>query len=173
MRKIMITALDVVGVVAGVAQAQEPCTACRLNPYPDPHGKVGVDCVRFTETGITPVKTTVFMFGEGVVHAPGSELAWVIVTNFDPTPQVITIELVAQGSGSPNWRQFTLAPFERFPFAVHDDDDFAGMHAFTTRVFVAGDTDAVLVMRPATDSFSRATLPAATVTVARKEGASR
>src|SRR5262249_47980396 len=57
---------------------------CALNPY----DLTQVNCMDTRQRGTgTVVSPTLYKFGEGVVHAPGSELAWVILTNFDSVSQ--------------------------------------------------------------------------------------
>lgn len=149
---------------AAAAGAQTPPTAvCELNPYPV-GGVVRVHCWTETSTTRVDVPPTVFRFGEGVVHAPGSELAFLVLTNFEAAPQTVTIEFIMQGDARPIWRTFTLQAHQRLPIEVHDDDAFAGLVTFNTRVFWAADGDASLVMRPNVDPFSRATIPPPAVT---------
>src|SRR5689334_15291014 len=107
---------------AATAAAQDPPPAvCELNPYPV-GGVVQVKCYVETPTTRTVVPPTVFRFGEGVVHAPGSELAWIILTNFDATPQTVTLEFLMQGDDRPIWRTFTVPGYQRLPYALHEDD---------------------------------------------------
>ena len=155
-------------VVANAAgQTSAPATVgCELNPYPLLGKPPAVNCWTLDAAGTTrtPIAPTVYKFGEGVVHAPGSELAWVILTNFDNTPQTVTLEFIQQGDPRPVWRTYPVLAHQRLPIAIHDDDEFVGLVTFNTRVFWAGDGDAQLVMRPTIEPFTRATIPAPTVT---------
>lgn len=154
-------------VMASAALAQPaPPAVCGLDPYV--YAGIGprVKCWTATPDGSTqtPVAPTVYKFGEGVVHAPGSELAWVILANFDETPQGVELEYIITGAPYPVWRHYTVPAHARYPVPVHEDAEFAGLATFNVRVFWPGDGDAQLVMRPASDPFSRATIPAPAVT---------
>jgi hypothetical protein len=136
---------------------------CALNPY----DLNTVNCMdtRARGTGTT-VAPTLYKFGEGVVHAPGSELAWVILTNFDTVSQTVVLELLVSGRNAPVTRSITLAPKERKDLSLHDLPEFAdgGVATFSTGIYFPLSTGhASLVMRPATDTFSHVTLPPAVV----------
>jgi hypothetical protein len=136
---------------------------CALNPY----DVTQVNCLdtRARGTG-TVVSPTLYKFGEGVVHAPGSELAWVILTNFDSVSQTVVVELLVSGRNSLITRSITLGPKERKDLSLHDLPEFAdgNIATFSTGVYFPLSTGhASLVLRPLTDTFSHVTLPPATV----------
>jgi len=120
------------------------------------------DAVICTETigGVeTPIAPTLYKFGEGVVHAPGSELAFLIVSNFESTPLTVTVRFLVQGSTQIVTRTVTAAPRTREPYLIHDDLSFVGLKTFSTRVYAPGDIDVSLVLRPASEPFARTILP--------------
>jgi hypothetical protein len=136
---------------------------CALSPY-DTNTVTCMD-TRSQGTG-TLVSPTLYKFGEGVIHAPGSELAWIIMTNFDTVAQTVVVELLVSGHASPITRSVTLAPKERKDLSLHDMPEFAdgSITTFSTGVYFPLSTGhASLVMRPITDTFSHVTLPPATV----------
>jgi len=99
-----------------------------------------------------------------VVHASGSELAWVILTNFDTQPQTVIVELLVSGRTASITRSITLAPKERKDLGLHDLPELPELATFSTAVYFPLTTGhAALVMRPVTDTFSRVTLPPPTV----------
>jgi len=143
---------------------------CALNPY----NTDVVTCMdtRARGTG-TPVSPTLYKFGEGVVHAPCSELAWVIMTNFDTVAQTVVVELLVSGRAAPITRSITLAPKERKDLSLHDMPEFSdgNITTFSTGVYFPLATGhASLVMRPLTDTFSHVTLPPATVSTGASSG---
>jgi hypothetical protein len=160
-----VLALELLAASSAPAQ---PAT-CGLDPYVYTGTAPTVKCSVLDSAGTTqiPVAPTVYRFGEGVVHAPGSELAFVIVTNFDDTPQGVELEYIIQGNPRPQWRHYVVQAHERLPIPVHDDPVFTNLTTFNLRVFWPGDGDASLVMRPAVDAFSRATIPAPAITTGR------
>ena len=137
---------------------------CAFNPY----NLNAVSCMDTRQAGSgVSVTPTVYKFGEGVVHAPGSELAWVILTNFDTVPQTAVVELLVSGRPQPVMRSVTLAPKERRDLSLHEFTEFGGggIVTFSTGVYFPLSTGhASLVMRPMTDVWSKVTLPPATVT---------
>jgi hypothetical protein len=137
---------------------------CAFNPY----NLNAVSCMDTRQAGSgVAVTPTVFKFGEGVVHAPGSELAWVILTNFDTIPQTVVVELLVSGRPQPVMRSVTLAPKERRDLSLHEFPELASGNivTFSTGVYFPLPTGhASLVMRPQTDVWSKVTLPPATVT---------
>lgn len=156
-------------VVAASVAAQTPAAPpanCDLDPYNYANSTPTVRCHLLDARGTTevPIAPTVYRFGEGVVHAPGSELAFLILTNFDDTPQGVELEYILQGNPRPQWRHYVVQAHERLPIPVHDDPMMTALTTFNVRVFWPGDGDAQLVMRPAIDPFSRATIPAPAVT---------
>lgn len=111
----------------------------------------------------TPMPPTIIRFGEGVVHAPGSELAWVVVANYDPVPVTVTLRFLVQGVGLVT-RTFDVGAHARNGYPVHDDPLLAGLRTFSTRAYVPGDVDVSLVLRPQTNPWSHVTLPPADTT---------
>jgi hypothetical protein len=123
----------------------------------------------------TPVSPTLYKFGEGVIHAPGSELAWIIMTNFDTVAQTVVVELLVSGRAAPITRSVTLAPKERKDLSLHDMPEFGdgSITTFSTGVYFPLSTGhASLVLRPLTDTFSHVTLPPATVSTPGVSGGS-
>ena len=142
------------------AETPPPPAACLPNPYAMAMRQPAVQCVAPDAAGIRRVVTpTVHSIGEGVVHAPGSELAFLILTNFDSTAQGVEVQYLIQGEAQPVWRHYVVQGFERTPILVHDDPLFAGLRTFTVRAFWPGEGSTQLVMRPAADPFSHATIP--------------
>jgi hypothetical protein len=142
---------------------------CMLNPYD--LTKISCMDTRTKGTGKV-VSPTLYKFGEGVVHAPGSELAWVILTNFDNATQTVVLEILVSGRTSPVTRSITLAPKERKDLSLHDMPEFAdgNIATFSTGVYFPLSTGhASLVMRPITDTFSKVTLPPAVVSSGSQE----
>lgn len=152
------------------AQTPAPPYACVLIPYNDVQGSnglhipFGVYCTYTANGTATPLAPTVYKFTEGVVHAPGSELAWLVLANFDDVPQTVLVSFLVQGSTQVIWRTATLPAHGRVSMELHTDPSFDHVVGFSTRVYWPGDGDAQLVLRPAADPFSRATLPPPTVT---------
>jgi hypothetical protein len=186
LRNVLLT----VGLLSALA-ASSPVTAAaqtvgQFNPYSQtavnpwcgvsPYNLTDVVCMDIRERGTgTTVPATLYKFGEGVVHAPGSELAWIILTNFDTVTQTVVVELLVTGRANPITRTVTLAPKERKDLALHDLPEFqAGAIAtFSTGVYFPLTTGhASLVMRPQTETFSRVTLPPPTVTTSAIASAS-
>src|SRR5689334_19126092 len=136
---------------------------CMLNPY----DLTRISCMDTRTKGTGKVVSpTLYKFGEGVVHAPGSELAWVILTNFDSVSQTVVVELLVSGRNSLITRSITLGPKERKDLSLHDLPEFAdgNIATFSTGVYFPLSTGhASLVLRPLTDTFSHVTLPPATV----------
>lgn len=113
-----------------------------------------------TVAGVTTdIQPTLYKFGEGVVHAPGSELAWLVVSNFDAVPVTVTVRFLVQGSTQIVTHQITAPPRTRQPYEIHNDTALAGLKTFSTRVYSPGETDISLVLRPTTDPFARTILP--------------
>jgi len=142
---------------------------CMLNPYD--LTKVSCMDTRAKGTGKV-VSPTFYKFGEGVVHAPGSELAWVILTNFDSVAQTVVLEILVSGRTSTVTRSITLAPKERKDLSLHDMPEFedGNIATFSTGVYFPLSTGhASLVMRPMTDTFSKVTLPPAVVSSGSQE----
>lgn len=156
--------LDAAGrIVALPSEAAMPAQSCRLDATTD-----AVTCSNTTPNAApVAVAPTIFRFTEGVVQAPGSELAFVILANFDTAAKGVEVEYLLQGQPRPVWRSYVVQPHERRAIAVHEDPAFPALSAFSVRVFWPGDGDAQLVMRPAVDAFSRATIPAPAVTSGR------
>lgn len=117
-----------------------------------------VECTSTTGGIETPIAPTIVRFGEGVVHAPGSELAWVVVANFDAVPIVVTIRFLVQGLGLVT-RTMEIPARGRVGYSVHDDYLLTGLRTFSTRVYVPGDAGVSLVLRPAADSWAHTVLP--------------
>ncbi len=135
---------------------------CALNPY----NITEITCMDTRERGTgTLVSPTLYKFGEGVVHAPGSELAWIILTNFDTVSQTVIVELLVSGRAMPVTRSMTLAPKERKDLSLHDLPELnGGIASFSTGVYFPLSTGhASLVMRPLADTFTHVTLPPPTV----------
>jgi hypothetical protein len=164
-------------LVAGIATTASAQTPSQLNPYVEtavnpwcsfnPYNSNAVTCMDTRErgTGVSVTPTT-YKFGEGVVHAPGSELAWLILTNFDTVTQTVAVELLVSGRTAPIVRTVTLAPKERKDLSLHDFPEFGTgfVVTFSTGVYFPLSTGhASLVMRPATDVFSKVVLPPPTV----------
>jgi hypothetical protein len=163
-------------VASNAANAAAQTTAGSFNPYNltnvnpwcgvSPYKPLDIICMdtRTRGTGVA-VKPTLYKFGEGVVHAPGSELAWIILTNFDTVAQTVVVEFLASGSTAPITRVITLAPKERKDLALHDLEEFqGGLVTFSTGVYFPLATgNASLVMRPMVETFSHVTLPPPTV----------
>jgi len=147
-----------------------PYTQTAVNPWcgVSPYNLVDVVCMDIRERGTgNTVAPTLYKFGEGVVHAPGSELAWIILTNFDTVPQTVLVELLVSGRANPITRTVTLAAKERKDLALHDLPEFqsGAIATFSTGVYFPLPTGhASLVMRPQTETFSHVTLPPPTVT---------
>jgi hypothetical protein len=136
---------------------------CALNPY----NITEITCMDTRERGTgVLVSPTLYKFGEGVVHAPGSELAWVILTNFDTVPQTVIVELLVSGRSTPVTRSILLQPKERKDLSLHDLPELSGgIATFSTGVYFPLSTGhASLVLRPLTDTFNHVTLPPPTVT---------
>jgi len=113
-----------------------------------------------THAGVeTSIEPTLYKFGEGVVHAPGSELAFLIVSNFDTVPVTVTVRFLIQGSAQIVTRTITADPRERKVYDLTSDSAFAGLTTFSTRIYAPGESDISLVLRPAVDSFARTILP--------------
>ncbi len=142
---------------------------CMLNPY----DLTKITCMDTRAKGTGKVVSpTLYKFGEGVVHAPGSELAWVILTNFDNVTQTVVLELLVSGRNAPVTRSITLGPKERKDLSLHDLPEFAdgNITTFSTGVYFPLSTGhASLVMRPETDTFSKVTLPPAVVSNGSQE----
>jgi len=177
LRNVFVTVGLVGTLVAGIASTAGAQTVGAFNPYNqtavnpwcalNPYDLTQVNCMdtRARGTG-TVVPPTLYKFGEGVIHAPGSELAWVILTNFDSVSQTVVVELLVSGRNAPITRSITLAPKERKDLSLHDLPEFAndGIVTFSTGVyFPLNSGHASLVMRPLTDTFSHVTLPPAVV----------
>jgi hypothetical protein len=143
--------------------------ACRFVPFiidrqgnmvdREPH----VPCSQPTSSGIVRMDPTVYSFAEGAVHLPGSELAWVVLANFRTVPITVVVETLLSGGGF--WYQeVDIKPLERHSLELHSHPSMQFATTFSVRVFWPGDGDAQLVLRPAVDTFSKVTLPPATVT---------
>lgn len=146
-------ALIVSLLVANLAAAQDSRTCKEVSDD-------AVVCSVITGGVETPIPApTVYKFGEGVVHAPGSELAFLIIANFEPTELNVTVRFLVQGSTQVVTRMITAAPRTRQAYAVHDDDLFTGLKTFSTRVYSPGEADVSLVLRPSADPFARTILP--------------
>jgi hypothetical protein len=154
--------------MAASAQAQDE-HKCELMPYVQ-FGGPRVRCVEVVSGITTEIQPTVYKFTEGVVHAPGSELAWLVLANFADIPQTVTAEFLVEGSTEIIWITETLAPHERKSVDLHSNSQFKSVRNFSTRVYWPGDGDTQLVMRPATDPFGRVTLPPPTVTPSAQQG---
>jgi hypothetical protein len=146
----------------GHGDTNPACHVIQPEPSPaqciDPYG-TGVMC---SVAGVNTT-ATVFKFGEGVVHAPGSELAWIILTNFDTVGQTTFVELLL-GSGQRVKRSVTLQPKERKDLSLHEFPELAGLVTFSTGVYFPLSTGhASLVMRPQSDVWAKVVLPPPTV----------
>jgi hypothetical protein len=162
----------VVFMLATAASAQQDEHKCELNPYAQ-FGGPRVICVEVVNGITAEIAPTIYKFTEGVVHAPGSELAWLVLANFSDSPQTITAEFLVEGTTQMVWLTEKLAARERRAVSLHSNSQFNAVRAFSTRVYWPGDGDTQLVMRPAADTFGRVTLPPPTVTPSTPQGSGR
>jgi hypothetical protein len=183
LRNVLWTIGLLAALTVGTTTNASAQTAGQLNPYVEtpvnpycsfnPYNLNAVSCMDTRErgTGVT-VPPTIYKFGEGVINAPGSELAWLILTNFDTVSQTVAVELLVSGRQTPITRTVTLAPKERKDLSIHMFQEFGGgaIVTFSTGVYFPLSTGhASLVMRPATDVFSKVTLPPPTVSTGSEQ----
>lgn len=154
-----LVAVALMALATGTAYAQPEPDARRCKDTTN-HEVVCTSTVGGVETPLDP---TIVRFGEGVVHAPGSELAFLVVANYDQIPITVTIQLLVSGLGLVT-RTLDVPPDTRTGYALHDDPALTGLRTFSTRVYAPGDVDVSLVLRPQVNPWSHATLPPFDVT---------
>lgn len=123
-------------------------------------GPGDISCVTLTGAVETPAQPNIHSIGEGVVRAPGSELAYLVVANYDTVPVSVAVRFLVSGVGLVS-RQVDVPALSRAAYEVHNDDAFGpGLRTFSTRVYAPGSNiDVSLVMRPLVNPWSQAVLP--------------
>lgn len=156
----------VLAVVAGLlvtlptqARAQDTRYCKSVDSSP-----AGVLCFAQTGAVTSPVAPTVHTFTEGVVRAPGSELAYITLANYDLVPVTVIVRFLVTGIGLVE-DEVTVKAQSRAGYEVHANPALGtGLRTFSVRVYAPdATTDVGLVLRPVSDPWSRAILPGDTV----------
>jgi hypothetical protein len=160
--KTLTAALLLMFALAAPAAAQSPYdgppsypTWCAPeNPYNLPAGCPPISVV-------AERASTIVAIPEGVVHAPGSELAYAVITGLSAGYQNVVVQFIAEGR-APVTRYLMVGPNSRTSIEAHAA--YEGLTTFSTVVYCERACAASLVMRPAGPNFwSSPTIVAAQV----------
>lgn len=101
-------------------------------------------------TDVAERAMTILAIPEGVVHAPGAEMAYLVVTPVDDAVQNIVVQFIV-GGREPIVRYLMAAPKSRLSVEAHRAIE--GMTAFSAVVYCEKSCAAALTMRPAGPEF--------------------
>ncbi len=123
---------------------------CLFNPYAS---RPIETCL--TSDEIDQRSATKLVFPEGILGTPDHELGWVVITNTTSQLEQFAVEVIIDGRPEPVRVISQAFGKTRVPVELHGRPEFAGRVTFSTVVYCEGECSARLVLRPASDPFSR------------------